>query len=267
MKKRYYVICLCMLTMLVCGEIKKNYSGTSPDTIETSSNSSSVVTARFASLVEKENRKERKIAYLTFDDGPSMHTEQIRTTLKEKNVKATFFLVTDEITGDRVKSVQNLVKDGHEVGIHTACHEQDIIYADKNAFLEDFDKANKRILEVTGQKARVQRFPWGSNNGYIKGFVDEVTDELHKRGVKSFDWTVSGEDALTLYVSKNEILKNVKKDLCRFQYPIILLHDTNCVKNTPKILGELIDWIREQGYEFDVLSEREEYQFPASWRK
>ena len=58
MKKRYYVICLCMLTMLVCGEIKKNYSGTSPDTIETSSNSSSVVTARFASLVEKENRKE-----------------------------------------------------------------------------------------------------------------------------------------------------------------------------------------------------------------
>ena len=86
-------------------------------------------------------------------------------------------------------------------------------------------------------------------------------------GIHSYDWNVSGEDSVGDNVSKSTIYNNVKKDLNRYRQPIILLHDSATTDNTVAVLGELIDYIRSQGYEFDTLNNREEYMFPASWRK
>ena len=52
----------------------------------------------------------------------------------------------------------------------------------------------------------------------------------------------------------------------RFEKPIILLHDASAMDNTAKVLPQIIDYIKEQGYRFDTLDHREEYLFPASWR-
>ena len=129
------------------------------------------------------------------------------------------------------------------------------------------ETAYEKIEKTTGVKPKVQRFPWGSNNGFAREFVDSATEKMHEMGVKSFDWSVSGEDAVRMNVSTAEIIANVKKDLTRFQYPIILLHDSGGAKNTPKALPRILDYIRQQGYEFGVLSDRDEYQFPKKWRK
>ncbi len=82
--------------------------------------------------------------------------------------------------------------------MHTYCHEQNQMYASANCFYKDFRAASDCIEEIIGEKPTLHRFPWGSNNGYVKSYVDELHNHLRKEGVRSFDWNVSGEDSISL---------------------------------------------------------------------
>ena len=140
------------------------------------------------------------------------------------------------------------------------------MYCNACSFYEDFEQASESIEKITGEKPTLHRFPWGSNNGYVKSYVDELHKTLREKGVRSFDWNVSGEDSISPNVPQETIFQNIKKDLTRYEKPIILLHDAAAMDNTAEVLGRVIDYIREEGYEFDTLEHREEYLFPASWR-
>lgn len=228
-----------------------------------------VATARFAAQVEKENRQaaeKKKTAYLTFDDGPSDNTRKILEVLKEKKAVATFFLVGKEITPEREDIVKQTVKQGNAVGVHTYCHEKNKLYCNAESFFDDFNMASDSIKKVTGKKPVLHRFPWGSNNGFVCSYVDSLHEKLQEEGIKSYDWNVSGEDSIGGTVAQSTIFQNVKKDLTRYDEPIILLHDSATMDNTAAVLGQIIDYIRSQGYEFATLEKREEYMFPASWR-
>lgn len=208
----------------------------------------------------------QKIAYLTFDDGPSENTRKILMTLKDKNAVATFFLIGKEITEGRKDIVRETVEQGNAVGVHTYCHEKNKLYGNATCFLEDYEQASKSIQDVTGSRPTLHRFPWGSNNRYVSSYVDALHEKLHGMGVKSFDWNVSGEDAIGGTVAQNTIFNNIKKDLTRYDQPIILLHDSATMDNTAAVLGQIIDYIRSEGYEFATLDSREEYMFPENWR-
>lgn len=228
-----------------------------------------VATARFAAQVEKENRQaaeKKKTAYLTFDDGPSDNTRKILEVLKEKKAVATFFLIGNEITPEREDIVKQTVKQGNAVGVHTYCHEKNKLYCNAESFFDDFNMASDSIKKVTGKKPVLHRFPWGSNNRFVCSYVDSLHEKLQEEGIKSYDWNVSGEDSIGGTVAQSTIFQNVKKDLTRYDEPIILLHDSATMDNTAAVLGQIIDYIRSQGYEFATLEKREEYMFPASWR-
>lgn len=267
MKKSVYTICLCLLSVLIFYEVRHTYEkDTGSDTV--------VPTSLFVSHIRQENKThvdgkgkdKKKVAYLTFDDGPSGNTKKILQTLEEKKAVATFFLIGKEITGERKVTVKELRAKGNAIGVHTYCHEKNRLYCNAECFYEDFEQGSKTIEKITGEKPTLHRFPWGSNNGYVKSYVDELHENLRKKGVRSFDWNVSGEDAISPYVAQETIFQNVKKDLTRYDEPIILLHDAATTNNTAAVLGRIIDYIREQGYTFDTLENREEYLFPASWR-
>jgi len=100
MKKTVYVVCVCVLFVLLFYEVKRNYETENDGTII-------VPTGSFVSKVQKENQK---TAYLTFDDGPSGNTKKIIKILEEKGAVATFFLIGKEITGERVDTVKELKK-------------------------------------------------------------------------------------------------------------------------------------------------------------
>lgn len=211
-------------------------------------------------------KTKEKVAYLTFDDGPSEITPDVLDTLKAKDATATFFLVGSEITGEREEIVKRELKEGHSVGIHTYSHKKNEMYCDEKNFFEDFNMCRNRIREVTGIVPKLHRFPWGSNNGYVCPIVDDIMSRLKKENVVSYDWNVSGEDSVGIDVPKSTIYHNVAKDLEKYDQPIILLHDSNTMKNTAAVLGEIIDLIKDKGYSFGTLEEREEYTFPVSWR-
>ncbi len=255
MKKSVYIICLCVLSVLVFSEWQRVWDGSETVTVFNPSQNQKDAVGR-----------ENKVAYLTFDDGPSRNTEKILKILKEKKAVATFFLIGNEITAEREKIIKKAVEGKNAIGVHTYCHEKDVIYCDAQCFMEDFEQASAVIKKITGVAPMLHRFPWGSNNGYVSSYVDELHEKLKTRGVKSFDWNVSGEDSVGRNIPSNTIFKNVKKDLDKYRTPIILLHDSAAVHTTVEALPEIIDYIQEKGYTFDTLENREEYLFPASWR-
>lgn len=216
---------------------------------------------------EKKATTTDKVAYLTFDDGPSEVTPDVLDTLKSKNVKATFFLVGGEITGEREEIVKREQAEGHSIGIHTYSHKKNEMYCDEKTFFEDFNQCSDRIKEVTGVVPKLHRFPWGSNNRYVCPIVDDIVEKLQKIKVTSFDWNVSGEDSVGQNIPKAVIYRNVAKDLEKYNDPIILLHDSNTMQNTAAVLGEIIDMIAEKGYSFGTLEDRSEYMFPEEWRR
>lgn len=275
MKKTTYILCVCLLCIMAFMEIKHNIvrndlesEHISKEKSETGSDNY-VATAHFASQVKKENEQhtgKKKTAYLTFDDGPSDNTRKILDVLSEKKAVATFFLIGNEITPEREDIVKRTIDQGNAVGVHTFCHEKNKLYCNADSFFEDFQKATESIQKVTGKKPLLHRFPWGSNNGYVSSYVDALHEKLKEMGVKSFDWNVSGEDSIGGTVAQSTIYNNVKKDVTRYDEPIILLHDSATMDNTAAVIGQIIDYIKSEGYEFATLENREEYMFPASWR-
>jgi peptidoglycan/xylan/chitin deacetylase (PgdA/CDA1 family) len=207
-----------------------------------------------------EMKKGKKIAYLTFDDGPSENTFKVLDTLEEMNIKATFFIVGSAIDEEGEDSLERMVYEGHTIGIHTYSHMCNEIYCSVERFLEDFNTVYQQIYDITGERVNIYRFPWGSNNGYSKGIKDALMDEMERRGFSCYDWNVSADDSIGKPTSYS-ILRNIKKDLWRTDYPIILMHDSKMNDLTVRMLPDIIQMLQNKGYEFDTLDHREPYQF------
>lgn len=85
-----------------------------------------------------DHQQSKKIAYLTFDDGPSSNiTPQVLDVLKEYNVKATFFVIGNmaERYPDIIKRMN---KEGHSIGNHSYSHSYKYIYGKTSNFINVF---------------------------------------------------------------------------------------------------------------------------------
>ena len=86
--------------------------------------------------------------YLTFDDGPSEeNTLRVPEILKERDIKATFFLI-----GENVRKcpeiAQKIVAEGHTIGIHCNSHDYETIYASADSFIQNFETAHQTVYDV-----------------------------------------------------------------------------------------------------------------------
>ena len=204
-----------------------------------------------------------KICYLTFDDGPSENTLKVLDVLDQYKIKAIFFVIGEEIElNDKNREILKEVSDrGHMIALHTYSHDYRKIYASVDAFLADYEKVFNVIEEITGQRPYIYRFPGGSYNSSVKRIRKEIVAEMERRGFIYYDWNVSGEDSVGNPTSYS-IIKNVKRDLTRYQLPVVLLHDGQINQMTAKALSAVIEMILEKGYIFGRLDER----FPCQFR-
>lgn len=203
---------------------------------------------------------EKKVAYLSFDDGPSKNTEKILQILREKDACATFFLIGSTIDDEGKESIKHIVEQGSKIGIHSYCHEHKAIYSSVKGFLDDFYKVYTQIYEITGQKPNIFRFPWGSYNSYSKPIKKNLISEMERRGFTYYDWNVSAEDSVG-HPTQSSIMKNIMKDVKRYNQPVILMHDSRINDLTVQMLPTIIDKLKELGYTFDTLDHREPCQF------
>ena len=179
----------------------------------------------------------KKIA-LTFDDGPHpYYTQQLLKGLKERNVKATFF-----ITGQNVKAYPEIVKEiyaeGHLIGNHTYSHIQ-LTSKNEESFKQEIVRTNEAIKEVTGQDTIYVRPPYGSWN---KEFEKELNMFPVLWTVDPLDWCSS--DAARIVRS---VCSKAKEN------DIILMHDQ--YKTTVTAALKIVDELTQKGYEFVTVDE------------
>lgn len=187
--------------------------------------------------------------YLTFDDGPSKeNTVRVLDTLKEKNVKATFFVVGENVR--RYPEIaKRIVDEGHTIGVHCDNHNYDTLYASVDSYLKDFEKAFETVYDVTGVEVKLYRFPGGSVNPYNKAVAAEIVKEMTARGYIYFDWNASLEDAVS-QSDPEELLANARETTLGRKKIVMLAHDV--IYNTSISLGDLID--RFPDYEMKPLT-------------
>ncbi|WP_028399466.1 peptidoglycan-N-acetylglucosamine deacetylase [Ectobacillus panaciterrae] len=199
---------------------------------------------RKKTMPEKYNGQIRKVAYLTFDDGPSNYQKTILDILAKNEIKATFFMVGTNVPSHK-DSIKRLVKEGHYPGLHSMTHNYKKLYTD-GQIVNEMKQVQDLIRDVTGITAHLTRCPYGSMPGLNQG----LRDQMAAAGFKEWDWTI---DSLDWKLSGNpnavtqNVLSQANKDL-----EIILLHEK---EQSVQALPAIIDGLRKKGYEFEVYEE------------
>lgn len=178
--------------------------------------------------------------YLTFDDGPSIYTDQILDILDEYDVKATFFVVGKE-TETAAEAMKEIVARGHTLGMHSYSHKYTEVYASMESFEEDFTKIHDLLYDVTGVESTVYRFPGGSSNTISRIDMSDFADYLDTQGVRFFDWNISSGDGGRVLLSVDELVENVTSHIEQRETAIILMHDSADKPTTVEALPTIIE--------------------------
>ncbi len=183
-----------------------------------------------------------KTMYLTFDDGPSVeNTNRVLDVLKEREMKATFFLVGENVR-KHPEVVQRIVAEGHSIGIHCDNHDYKTVYASVDSYIQDFEAAHQTVYDLTGIDVKIFRFPGGSINDFNAGVREEIIQEMTERGYTYFDWNASLEDSVREAEPEVLIANGVGTTLGRKKV-VMLAHDV--IYNTGICLEELLDRLPE----------------------
>jgi len=183
-----------------------------------------------------------KKVYLTFDDGPSIFTEQILDILDSYGVKATFF-VTGQAVSEHPERFLEIVNRGHSIGMHSYSHKYGEIYKSKDNFIKDFEKVKDTVTQVGGITPAIYRFPGGSSNTVSATNMDELCEYLSGQGVTYYDWNVSSGDASTQTLSAERIVANCLAGIAGHDESIVLLHDISTKYTTVAALPTIIEAI------------------------
>ncbi|MGN1422918.1 MAG: polysaccharide deacetylase family protein [Oscillospiraceae bacterium] len=227
-------------------------------TAETSETAESTPESIYAALYPdmtvtppEEYVREEGTVYLTFDDGPSDHTYSILAYLKQYNVKATFFVVPRR-TEYCYETLRAIAADGHTIGVHSASHEYEKIYASVEAYLDDFHEAWEMIYEATGIRAELFRFPGGSKNDFNEATRDAIAEEMTRRGFRFFDWNVDSNDAGG--ANWTQMYNSVPEDISGNYRSVVLMHDSATTKNTVWVLEDILKLLISEGYKLDSIN-------------
>lgn len=206
---------------------------------------------------------EGKYVFLTFDDGPSNSTEKILNTLKEKDVHATFFVLGSSIEKDskRQEYLKEELKSGNAIANHSYSHDFKKLYPGNklniDSFMNELNKTNDIMKSILGEEfdCKVLRMPggYGTRKYYKDPSLKEFDNILQENGIINVDWNALDGDAEGKPYSTEEMLNYVKKTSKGKNHIVILMHDAAGKEKTVEILPQIIDYYKNEGYEFKVI--------------
>lgn len=192
------------------------------------------------------------VVALTFDDGPSEWTEPILDTLRETDVRATFFVVGESIEG-REATLARIAAEGHEVGNHTLTHPR-LSELSREEVRTELVECNRRVERVLGEAPRVFRPPYFQTSPAVFKAAGECGFRWSvEASVWADDWELASSEAIVA-----EILKQVAPG------STVLMHD-GCPpraptsrpdrKPTADAVSALVPELVARGFRFLTVSE------------
>lgn len=198
------------------------------------------------------NESDKKIAYLTFDDGPYYATHDFLKVLKKYKVKATFFTIgldKENCFDNRSKKCHELYKkvvdQGHTIANHTYSHLIfNGLYNNSSNLITQVKKQEKLIKDKTGVTTNIFRFPGGSGTAKYYGVFNSAVKELRKNNYGWVDWSASNGDGGEPG-TKSQALARFKDEINE-DIEVVLFHDYSRV--TLSMLPDAIEHLQKKGY-------------------
>lgn len=169
---------------------------------------------------------------ITFDDGPTEHTEEILDLLKEFDAKATFFCIGNRIDKNQ-DIVQRMHDEGHSIGNHTYSHKNFFPFFKKKRMREELSKTSQHISEITGNEVSLFRPPFGIMN-------TTIVKATKAENLKIIGWNLRLHDSPKTTTEKvlQRIPSNIKTGT------VVLLHNTH--RDSGTIVRAVLDEIKTQ---------------------
>ena len=193
-----------------------------------------------------------KRAFLTFDDGPSSNTQPILDILKEKGIKATFFVLGSNVE-KAPETVKRIYDEGHFIANHGYSHVYTSIYQSPQTVLDEYNRCNQLVRDAIGEQEynpHLFRFPGGFVGGQYAEIKSQAKDLLLQNNIVHVDWNALNGDSETKEPTVDFELQRIADTTCDKQSVVILMHDAEAKKVTVEALPNIIDYLKGQGYEF-----------------
>lgn len=197
--------------------------------------------------IESSPKNLDKTVYLTFDDGPAQATIEILNLLSKYNVKATFFMLEPSMK-QYSQIVQRVIQEGHKIGMHGVTHDKNKYYLNRQTVVTEMIQGQQTLQEITGTSPNLIRTPYGSKPHMTPDYIQAVT----QAGFYMWDWNIDSED---WKLTDGTFVQNTIQQINHFKKEepiVILLHDR---ETTAKHLENLLQYLINNGYSLDVLSE------------
>ena len=196
------------------------------------------VMASESDMVRETETDMRKYVALTFDDGPnSRYTKPLLDGLRERGIRASFFLVGECIDG-KEDLVKQMAEDGHLIGVHCMTH-KDLTKEPLSDAKKEICETGEKIRAVTGVMPEYVRPPYGSWNAKLEEAVDMIPVFWD---VDSIDWRLKNTEKVTA-----KVLKDTEDG------DIILMHDE--FRTSVEAALRIIDNLTAKGYTFVTVDE------------
>lgn len=202
----------------------------------------------YEDIIIKKGNDQDKVVALTFDDGPDKDfTPQVLDILKKNDVKATFFVVGENV-GWNPEILKREYEEGHEIGNHTFTH----INVSKRGYddiYKEIDETQQAVKKIIGVEPKLFRPPYRAISKEMCNIVKEKDMNIVLwSNLDPRDWSNPG-----VYYIVDTITSKVQNGT------IILLHDYNNLRNTKsqtiQALEIVIPKLKEMGYRFVTISE------------
>lgn len=191
-----------------------------------------------------DTKTKEKVLYLTFDCGwENGYTSAVLDVLKEKNVTAAFFCTLDHIESEP-ELIARMINEGHVVGNHSANH-PDFSQISRQKMADEILECDNYLRQNFGYTSPFFRFPEGS-------YTENALELVSSMGYTSVFWSCSYAD---WDVNDTKGADYAFDKISSRLHPgaVILLHSVS--PDNAAALGRIIDYARENGYEFQSLTD------------
>ncbi|MBR4874375.1 MAG: polysaccharide deacetylase [Clostridia bacterium] len=194
-----------------------------------------------------------KVVYLTFDDGPSPNiTPQILDVLKKYNVKATFFVVTQNAE-KYPDVVRRAAQEGHSIAYHSYSHNYNYIFESLDTFRDEINKSRTVLTSILGENGFVDifRFPGGA----FKNQKNEFKEVLIEENISYVNWNCLTGDTESKNPVSADLITRAKNSVAKAGSDslVMLMHDAGAKQASADALPAIIEHLQNEGFRFDSL--------------
>ncbi|MGD8189274.1 polysaccharide deacetylase family protein [Brevibacillus ginsengisoli] len=198
----------------------------------------------FGEIVPRVETTQKAVA-LTIDDGPNGKADKLIHLLEEEKIKATFFLIGQEMEKYPQETVK-LIQAGHEIGNHSYSHQRMVLKTP--GFIQNEIERTDTLIHQAGYQGDILfRPPYGKKLFLLPYY-------LNKTNRKSITWDIEPDSDPQIASSTDRMINYVVHEAKPGS--IILLHGWHYSdEEASHVIRGIVGGLREQGYTFLTVSE------------